>query len=58
MEDKNSRWISILVSAKTHKELTIIALDKGVSLGKFTTDFVTNFADYTTKKEQDDHQQS
>lgn len=50
-KDKKSRWVSILVTAEIHKELTIIALDKDVSLGDLTKKIIADFVDCSTKKE-------
>ena len=43
MKDKKSRWLSVLLTAKTHRELTVLALDGGVTLAILVESLVEKF---------------
>ena len=43
MLDKKSRWLSVLLTAKTHRELTVLALDEGITLAVLIKSLVEEF---------------
>ena len=40
---KEPRWISVLVNAEDHKELTIRAIDEGTTLAELVKNIISEF---------------
>ena len=45
MKDKKSRWLSVLLTAETHRELTVSALDEGITLAVLIKNLVEEFVE-------------
>ena len=43
MLDKKSRWLSVLLTAKMHRELTVLALDEGITLADIAKSLIEEF---------------
>jgi len=47
---KPPRWLSVLLTAEVHRALTVLALDKGITLAEFTRNIIAAFLS-STKEE-------